>query len=111
MARFKDFGSGSDTPAEPVAFKLHGQDFECRAALQGKILLTLVAKSNDTDNPGAAAEVINDFFKYVLLPESYERFNTLTTDPDTIVEVETLGEIVGWLVEQYSERPTKRPGA
>jgi hypothetical protein len=109
MARFKDFGSGSDKPTEDISFKIHGEEFTCRAAMQGKVLLDLVAKSADTENPGAAAEVIGDFFKTVLMPESYERFDKLATDPDKIVDVDTLGEIVGWLVEQYSERPTSRP--
>ena len=109
MARFKDFGSGSDTPTEPISFKIHGEEFSCREAMQGKILLDLVAKSADTENPAAAADVINDFFKVVLVPESYERFISLTTDPDRIVDVDTLTQIVGWLVEQYSDRPTSRP--
>jgi hypothetical protein len=109
MARFKDFGAGSDKPTEGISFKIHGEEFTCRTALQGKVLLNLVAKSGDTENPGAAAEVINDFFETVLVPESYERFDTLATDPDKIVDVETLSEIVGWLVEQYAERPTSRP--
>jgi len=109
MARFKDFGSGSDKPTEPISFKIHGEEFICREAMQGKVLLDLVAKSGDTENPGAAADVINDFFKVVLKPESYDQFNALATDPDRIVDVETLTEIVGWLVEQYSDRPTPRP--
>jgi hypothetical protein len=109
MTRFKDFGSGGDKPTEAISFKIYGEEFTCRAAMQGKVLLNLVAKSTDTENPGAAAEVIAGFFETVLVPESHERFNKLATDPETIVDVNTLGEIVGWLVEQYSERPTSRP--
>jgi hypothetical protein len=109
MARFKDFGSGSDTPKESISFKIHGEEFICRKAMQGKVLLNLVSKSADTENPAAAAEVINDFFSAVLDHESYARFLLLTEDPDRIVDVETLTEIVGWLVEQYSDRPTLRP--
>lgn len=109
MARFKDFGSGGDQPTEAISFKIHGEEFVCRPAMQGKVLLDLVARSADDQNPGAAAAVISDFFKTVLVEESYERFNALATDPDRIVDVEMLGEIVGWLVEQYSDRPTSRP--
>lgn len=107
MAKFKDFGVGPAQDAvEPISFKLHGQDFSCRAAVQGRLLLKLVASAND---PIAGAESINAFFKMVLLEESYDRFEALCNDTDTIVSVETLGEIVGWLVEQYSDRPTSRP--
>jgi hypothetical protein len=109
MARFKDFGTGGDSSVEEISFKIHGETFVCRPALQGKVLLELVAKSNDTENPGEAAEIIMKFFKTVLVPESNEAFEALANDPDRIVSVETLGDIVAWLVEQYSERPTSRP--
>jgi len=33
----------------------------------------------------------------------------LLHDKDKIVDVETLGEITGWLIEQYTNRPTQRP--
>lgn len=108
MTKFKDFGSGnSSEEKEGVAFKLHGEEFACRPEIQGKILLDLIAKSN-SENPADSAEIISDFFGIVLLPESYERFETLTNDPDKIVSIETLGEIVGWLVESYTDRPTTR---
>jgi hypothetical protein len=49
------------------------------------------------------------FFEQVLLPESYTRFSALLESEDTIVTVETLGEISGWLVEVYAGRPEKEP--
>jgi hypothetical protein len=112
MARYKDFGSGSDTPAPPLTFKIYDEEFSCRTEMQGKALLDLVAKSTGaSDDPGESAKIISEFFTLVLLPESNARFDALTNDPDRIVNVETLGEIVGWLVEQYSDRPTPRPEA
>jgi hypothetical protein len=111
MARFKDFGAGGDKPTEPISFMLYGEEFFCRPAIQGKVLLDLVSKSGDENNAAEAAAVITTFFSTVLMPESYERFDALATDPDRIVEVERLGEIVGWLVEQYGDRPTQRPEA
>lgn len=112
MARFKDFGAGDqDKPAEPLSFKLHGEDFACKPKMQGKVLLELVAASSAQDNPGEAAAIINKFFKLVLVPESYERFEALLESDDRIVEVEKLSDIVAWLVEQYSDRPTQPPAA
>jgi hypothetical protein len=111
MARFKDFGSGGDKPTEEISFSLYGESFSCRPAVPGKVLLDLVAKSSDDENPGKAAGVVNDFFNVVLTPESFERFDKLTSDPERIVQVDTLAEIVSWLVEQYSDRPTTRPEA
>lgn len=106
--RFKDFGSGSDVTTEPLKFQLHGEEFECRPALQGKVLLDLVANSDENDG-AAVAKTMTTFFKTTLLDESYERFNTLLEDPEKIVTVETLGEITGWLVSEYSGRPTPGP--
>lgn len=106
--RFKDFGSGGTVNSEPLEFALHGETFRCRPAIQGKFLLSLVAGTEE-DNPAAAAETVNKFFKYVLVDNDYPRFEALLEDPDRIVSVETLGEITGWLVEQYAARPTTQP--
>jgi hypothetical protein len=105
--RFKDFG-GTTQEYAPLSFKIHGEEFQCRPAIQGKVLLSIVANSSEDDS-AAVARTITEFFEKTLLPESYERFNTLLSDPDKIVTVETLGEITAWMVEEYSSRPTSQP--
>lgn len=106
--RFKDFGSGNTVASTPVSFKIHGEEFECHPALQGKILLDLVANSNENDG-AAVAKTIDSFFKAVMDDINYSKFNELLRDPAKIVSVETLGEITAWLVEEYSSRPTGGP--
>lgn len=107
--RFKDFGSTFDGVNNQVlTFKLHGEEFECYPNMQGKALLDIVANSNE-DDPSSVATTMTEFFGRALLPESYERFNKILEDPETIVPVDVLGEITGWLVEQYSARPTEEP--
>lgn len=109
MTRFKDFGSGSvDTPKEPLTFKLHGEDFSCHPAIQGKVLLNLAANGSSED-PAAAAKTIDSFFGYVLTPESNERFQNLLMDPERIVSMDTLSDIVQWLIEEYTNRPNQQP--
>jgi hypothetical protein len=111
MTRFKDFGTGAEaTEVEPLAFKLHGEDFYCRPQLQGKLLLNLVANTN-SDDPVEAAKTINKFFDYVLVNDSKEPFNALLEDPDRLVSVDTLSDIVGWLIEEYTARPNQQPEA
>lgn len=105
--RYRDFGS-SATTTEPLTFKLYEQEFQCRPALQGKVLLEMAVAGSVDDNSAAAA-IVDTFFAKALLPESLERFNTLLSDPEKIVTVETLGEIAGWLTEQYSGRPQLGP--
>lgn len=110
MARFKDFGTGTDTAEiEPLSFKLHGEEFHCVDQLQGKVLLDLVAESNNADDPAAAAKIINVFFNTVLKEDDWKRFEALLESKDKIVSVETLGEITTWLVEEYTGRPTEEP--
>lgn len=106
--RFKDFGDGGVVISEPLSFKLHGQEFHCKPAIQGKVLLDMVATASSTDQ-AAATKVVIDFFNAVLTPDSLAAFNTLLDTPDKIVTVETLGDITGWIVEQYSSRPTEGP--
>ena len=107
-ARFKDFGSGEGLNQDPISFKLHGEDFHCYKNLQGNVLLDLVAKAT-SGNAGDAAATVREIFSKALEPESYERFSKLIDDPNKVVTVETLGSITGWLVEQYSGRPTSGP--
>lgn len=109
MPRFKDFGSGSDTANDPISFMLNGETFNCRPAIPGKVILELVGKSSDEENPGEAAAMISEFFSIVLVPESFTKFDELAKDPDIAITVEALSEIVSWLVEQYTNRPTQRP--
>jgi hypothetical protein len=106
--RFKDFGGFKDGKKDPVKFKLHDEDFVCKSAVQGKVLLDLVSKTSQ-DNPAEMAAIIGEFFKKVLEPESLVRFNSLLEDEEKIVSVETLGEISSWLMEQYSDRPLTEP--
>lgn len=106
--RFKDFGSGSESEKQPLSFKIHGEEFSCIPELQGKILLDLVRKSQSKD-PLVAAAVVDEFFDKVLVEDSLSRFNDLLQDKHRIVSVETLSEIVAWLIEAYSGRPEEQP--
>jgi hypothetical protein len=109
MAKFKDFGSGTaQEQREPVSFKLHDEEFFGVNQLQGRVLLELIAKSSSED-AAISAQVISDFFVNVLTNESYKRFEALTLDKERIVTVETLSEIVSWLISEYSDRPEEQP--
>jgi hypothetical protein len=109
MAKFKDFGAGKGTETtETISFKIHDEEFFCVPQIQGRLMLSLV-KDSSSEDPIVAAGTIDSFFSQVLTDESLERFNDLTTDKNRIVTTETLGEIVGWLLEEYSARPEAQP--
>jgi hypothetical protein len=42
-------------------------------------------------------------------PESKRHFMSIIEDNDVAVPIETLGDILMWLAEEYSNRPTKTP--
>ena len=105
--RYKDFGKTQGIDEfPPLGFALNGEEFSCRPALPGTTLLDFVRRA-DSDSGGMAAEAIVQFLKDSLEEPDRERFVTMSEDLDQIVEVETLGEIAGWIVEQYTSRPTK----
>jgi hypothetical protein len=108
MARFKDFGAPQDSTSEALSFKIYEEEFFCHPAMQGKVMLDFIQKS-DSDRGSDSAEAILLFFKKVLVDESYVRFQALTEDPERIVSVQILAEIVGWILEEYSGRPTQGP--
>lgn len=110
MTRYKDFGAGSATDKKPLSFKLHGETFQCVPQVQGKLLLELVADSG-SDDAAKSAGIITKFFEYVLKEESNVRFNALLNDKEKIVTVDTLAEITGWLVSEYTNRPEEQPEA
>lgn len=109
MTRTRDFGAGTDPDTvEPLSFKLYGEEFFCVPELQGSILINMV-KNAQSEDAATAAEVVTSFFDKVLVDESLERFTALINSKDKIVKVETLGEIVGWLTEEYTNRPEEQP--
>jgi hypothetical protein len=71
-------------------------------------MLDLVARSQ-SDDAAVQSETIIKFFEAVLEDESLSRFNSLIEDKNRVVSVETLGEIVAWLMEQYTNRPESQP--
>jgi len=106
-SRFKDFGKTQPLEDyDPLGFALNGEDFSCRPAIAGAILLDFVRRA-DSNSGSVAAEAIIQFLEDSLEEPDRERFVAMIRDPDVIVEVETLGEMAGWLIEQYTSRPTK----
>jgi len=73
-------------------------------------MLELISKSDDS-KPAETAQMVFNFFERVLQAEDNTRFQALIDSADTIVKMETLGDIVAWLVEEYSNRPMPGPEA
>jgi len=110
MARFKDFGSGTNTDAEPIVFKLYGEEFTCIPSIQGKVLLEIISDSASDDVATSSAVTLR-FFRSVLTHDSLVRFDALLDSKENVVSLETLTEISTWLIEEYTNRPEGQPEA
>jgi hypothetical protein len=105
--RHKNFGKPR-TMADyaPVTFTLADQEFTCKSAVQGSVLLKFIADA-DSNQGGRAAEAMREFFRNVMDKEEVERFYALIDGDEYIFDMESLAEITSWLVETYSARPTE----
>lgn len=105
--RRKTFRGGKNIAEfEPIEFDLNDQTYKCKPALQGAVLLEFVARA-DSESGGEAAGALYGFFQDAMEPEEYERFRAYLNSPEIIIDMETIGEIASWLVEEYTSRPTQ----
>lgn len=112
--RHKSFDVISLDEAEPLTFDLGGEEFTCYPEVQGKMILDVMRSAAEADEESRGmlmAVSVLDFFKKVMPPEEYERFEKLMEDPKRIVPMDTLSDIMGWLIEEYTNRPTQPPSA
>jgi hypothetical protein len=76
------------------------------------VILSMAEKlnsSSDSDDDESGIEsvrAIRRFFKSALIPQDLKPFNDLLEDDDVAIPLETLTEIVSWLSEVYTARPT-----
>ena len=111
-ARHKSFDTVDIEDSEPLSFDLGGETFNCYAEVQGSVILELMRTSAmaDEDSRGVVMAVsVLDFFELVMPPEEHERLTKLFKDPKRIVPMTTMSEIMSWLIEQYTDRPTQQP--
>lgn len=108
--RHKSFEVRNIEDAEPLTFDVGGEEFTCYPEVQGKTILDIMrnAAEGDEDTRGVMMAVsVLDFFKKVMPESEYERFEKLMEDPKRIVSMDTLSEIMSWLIEEYTDRPTQ----
>lgn len=115
--RHRSFGShNKKATKEPVSFDVLGVDeegneftetFTARATVPGMSIIDFAAGGAGEGKNSVAA--VQSFYKKALPEEEYARFIEFTDNPKFDVELDTLVEIIGFLVEEYASRPTKAP--
>jgi len=92
----------------PVTFTLEGETFTCLPDPPGAVLTDFLGDAS-SDQPGRSAPALVNFITAVMVEEDVERFLAHVHSKEVVIEIETLGEIVTWLIEEYADRPTARP--
>lgn len=105
--RHRSFSASKRTEElEPITFDLEGEEFTALPKIPGAYLLDFMAEAGDDGT--AAAGAILPFIEKALGEDEWARFEKVINDPDIAVEIETLVEIVGYLVESYADsRPSE----
>jgi hypothetical protein len=88
-------------------FAIDDEVFNCASDLTGGAALQLSALVNSKDSE--KVHQIGQFLDLVLLPEDAVRFAARMRDTTRPVTIAMLGQILQWVLEEYSERPTQQP--
>lgn len=104
----KSFSSSKEkAPVEPIEFELEGETFEAYGQVPGAVLLDFIAASSNEDSSGTAGAILG-YLKSSMNKENFSRFDRLTRDPEKIIELQTLADIVAYLIEERTaNRPTE----
>lgn len=110
MAVKKFTPKAQNSKRTPIKFELYEEQFEAVPHLQGITMIHFIeATSNLEGSEESSAGIVSEimpFFKAALVPESYERFKALTKSHDKVLEIDDLMDILSWLIQEYTDRPT-----
>lgn len=104
----KSFTSSKEKKAvEPIPFELEGEEFEAYGQVPGSVLLEFIDASSKEDGAGTAGAILG-YLKSSMDAKTYRRFDKLVHDPEVLVELSTLADIVSYLIEERAAgRPTE----
>lgn len=106
--KIKSFISATKgAPVEPIEFELvEGETFEAYGEVSGAVTLNFIAATS-TDNSADTAKGILDYLKASMDEGNFKRFESIINSPTYLIKIETLSEIVGYLIEERASRPTE----
>lgn len=105
--KIKSFTSTTEkTVVEPIPFELEGETFEAYGEVPGAVLLDFIAASTQEDSSGTAGAILG-YLKSSMKKEEFKRFDKLTRDPEKVIQLQVLADIVAYLIEERTSRPTQ----
>jgi len=100
----------TDEDEEGNEIVLRRDDFVATMPSEEQLMLVFASGGREDASIGDEISAILQFFKDVLPPAQYKILVSRLRDPDDPdVDVETLGEVFSWLLEQWQDFPTKSP--
>ena len=108
--RSRTFGSAPEegtepTEVAPLGFTLAGEDFEVFPEAPGIVLLEFI-ENQTSGTSGGTAKALLGLLRSVMVPEEWDRLNKVLHDPKNRIDIKTISEVVGYITEQYTSRPT-----
>jgi hypothetical protein len=107
--RRKTISARNRRNTEVIELDFDGTVFPCKPSIPGVVLLDFIG-GIDEDTPATMAVALRDLLFSAVEEDHLEDFKTYISKPENGVDIEALSEAVGYLVEQYSDRPTNQPG-
>jgi hypothetical protein len=103
-----------DEAVEPITFKINGEGINKKGdsfrapepPTQEQVALLMAAMGRDSSGMDTM-EGLTEFLRNVLDTTSWNVLRNRLADPKDPLEIDDMQEIVGWLCEQVTERPTQ----
>lgn len=98
-------GSG-DEPPKPFELEINGDTVACVPEMDGLKLLRLTAVMRSRSfGAGERAQAMVEFLEYAVVTDEWPKFEKIVEKNN--LDIEDLGDIVGYLSNVYSDRPTR----
>jgi hypothetical protein len=98
----------TEDPEAPLEFKIDGQTVSAYRPTDGQIAVLMASLGRHTAESTKVAGVI-DFFVATLDDESYNYVVNRLLSRDDPLDLEPIQEVIEWLIEEWSGRPTPKP--
>lgn len=99
----KTFKSNSEKNKEPIPFEINGTTFEAKPSVNGLVLMELVRDTGEGGSVGMGA--ILRYLQKAMKKDEYARFEEFVEEND--IDIVVINEIISYLIEEQSDRPTK----
>ena len=102
----KSFSAKKKVKAPAIKFELEGVELEAHGEVPGAVLLEFIGAAGSDDATDTASAIMS-YLHHSMNAENRKKFDKIIHDPEIMVEMELLSEIVSYLIEERTSRPTE----